>query len=137
MTEETRNPRGAGRKSHAPTPELRQVVYNMSAIGWPQLQIAEILGISDNTLRKHYTFELSAATGLVCAKAMGTLLDAMEKDRCIKSAMFILSTRGGLKKTEVNELTGKDGAALQPPAPPVFNVIFADPNEEGQEGSGG
>jgi|SRR3954470_10085292 len=47
-----------GRPPHEPTDQKRQLVELMAACGIPQMQIAPLIGISDETLRKHYRREL-------------------------------------------------------------------------------
>ena len=59
--------RGPGQPPHAPTDETRQVVRMMAGCGIPQMQIAPVVGISDETLRKYYRRELDL--GLIEANA--------------------------------------------------------------------
>ena len=45
---------GRGQPPHTPTDQTRQLVEMMSECGIPQMQIAPMVGISDETLRKYY-----------------------------------------------------------------------------------
>ncbi len=48
-------------KKHEPTDILRGKVIGFSCAGFTQAQIADYLNIDDNTLRKHYRYELDHA----------------------------------------------------------------------------
>ena len=52
--------RGRGRPPHAPTAASRRRVAVAAGGGMHHEDIATALGISDDTLRKHYAAELSA-----------------------------------------------------------------------------
>ena len=47
-----------GRPPHEPTPALRRLVEHHAATGTLHRQIAKLLGLSLNTLKKHYREEL-------------------------------------------------------------------------------
>lgn len=47
-----------GRPQHAVTPETRNRVSMLLALGWSNARIASVLNITLPTLRKHYFFEL-------------------------------------------------------------------------------
>jgi hypothetical protein len=47
-----------GRPPHQPTDQTRRLVEAMAGCGIPQQQIAKVVGISDETLRKRYRREL-------------------------------------------------------------------------------
>lgn len=48
-------------KEHEPNDVLRGKVIGFSCAGFTQAQIADYIGINDNTLRKHYRYELDHA----------------------------------------------------------------------------
>lgn len=50
--------RGRGRPKHEPTDELRAKVEAWAAVLVPRERIARMVGISENSLRKHYAPEL-------------------------------------------------------------------------------
>ena len=45
-------------KPHKPTDDMRKQVEQASGLGLPHDQIAALIGISDETLRKYYRAEL-------------------------------------------------------------------------------
>lgn len=47
--------------THVPTPELRQRVTDLAIAGIPKYLIAKVIKIDDETLTKHYDYELSVA----------------------------------------------------------------------------
>ena len=57
-----------GRPPHEPTPALRRLVEHHAATGTLHRQIAKLLGLSLNTLKKHYREELDL--GLARANAV-------------------------------------------------------------------
>lgn len=79
---------------HEPTEKSREFVFNMSRAGITQVQIADIIGITDKTLRKHYRSELDNATALTVTQVAGCLLEkALGGDT--PSQIFYLKTKGG------------------------------------------
>jgi hypothetical protein len=62
-----------GRPPHAPTDQTRRSVEAMAGCGIPQMQIALSIGISDETLRKHYRRELDLGVIEANAKVAETL----------------------------------------------------------------
>lgn len=47
--------------THVPTPELRQRINDLAVAGIPVYLIAKIVKLDDDTLRKHYEYELSCS----------------------------------------------------------------------------
>jgi hypothetical protein len=62
-----------GRPEHKPTAETKQQAETLSGLGLPHDQIAAIIGISDETLRKHYGTELRLGKARACATIADTL----------------------------------------------------------------
>ena len=56
------------RIAHKPTARDRQQVESMSAYGLKQEVIANVIGVSDRTLRKYYRKELDYGDGMAQAK---------------------------------------------------------------------
>src|SRR3982751_7044525 len=82
------------RKAHAPTPESRKQVETMSGLLLPHDDIASILGISDETLRKHYRAELDRGR----AKGNLTITERLHKkakDGNIAALIFLAKVRMG------------------------------------------
>lgn len=127
----------AGRKPYEPSDESRQIVINLSSIGWPQERIAKGLGINDATLRKHYELELASAEAVMLSQVFNALYANAVEHNNVSAQIFIMKTRGQMKEVSVNELTGKDGAPLNPPAAPIINVNFSDDQIEQGDGEGG
>ncbi len=50
-----------GANKHEPTPELRQRVTDLAMAGIPVYLIAKIIKLDDETVTKHYDYELSCA----------------------------------------------------------------------------
>lgn len=62
-----------GTQAHEPTDATRQTVQLHATVGTDQHIIARVLGISKNTLRKHYMDELELATAKANATVGGSL----------------------------------------------------------------
>ena len=62
-----------GRPPHEPTPALRRLVEHHAATGTLHRQIAKLLGLSLNTLKKHYREELDLGLARANAVVSGTL----------------------------------------------------------------
>lgn len=109
-----------GRPPHAPTEEKRQMVASMVLFGLTQLQIGNVLKISEPTLVKYYRDELEATHAKVGAKiATGLAKLAMtvgqkgsSKEGALTAAIFFLKTRGGWKETSAIEASGPGGGPI-------------------------
>lgn len=60
----TSSPKKRGQKPYSPTAQQRKDVMLYKAGGIPEPAIAHMLGISQNTLRKHFEFELNCGRGV-------------------------------------------------------------------------
>ena len=108
--------RGPGQPPHAPTSQQRKMVESMSAYGIPQDDISKVIGISIDTLAKHYREELDTATAKANAKVAETLYKQatnVDNPRSATAAIFWLKTRGGWKETSVHEHGGIGGGPIQ------------------------
>ena len=116
--EETR-----GRKSHRPSERDKEFVRMLAAMNVSQDDIATKMGISDDTLRKHYKSELE--DGRIDANAsIGQTLFQQAKNGNTSAAIFWLKTRAGWKETNVTEITGEDGGPIK-----GLEVYFVAPKE--------
>ena len=97
--------------SYKPTPEERQQVERMSAVGIPQESIARVVnaekgGIDVKTLRKHFRVELDTAKIKADAVVSGSLYN-----KCVNGDTSAIiwweKTRQGRKETQVNEHAGE------------------------------
>ena len=109
----------AGRPAYKPTDAERGQVEAMAAYGIPQDEIALVVGIAKNTLRKHFEDEL--ATGATKANAKvgqflfkaasgNALKDGASWADCTRAAIFWGKTRMGMRETTAHELTSPDGS---------------------------
>lgn len=61
-----------GRPSYEPSDQDVRTVKALSVAGWAQSRIAEIIGVSENTLRKHFAELLEVGEEKAIAKVTGT-----------------------------------------------------------------
>lgn len=90
---------GPGRPTHEPTDETREVVCKMSACGVTHDAIAHIVGVSDETLRKHYGGELAFGNAQVVSDVAGALIKRAlgEGPDAVNAQKFFLERRGGIE----------------------------------------
>lgn len=97
---------------HEPTAATRGAVESMTAYGIPQDEIARSIGITANTLRKHYREEIETAVTKANARVAQTLFkmatDISHKS-CAASAMFWAKTRMGWRETTHVDHSNTDG----------------------------
>jgi len=108
-------------KAHKPTDESRAEVKALASFGLPQEDIAEYVGVSHVTLRKHYASELklsaikaNATVGkyLFSLASGQALRNGASHSECARSAMFWAKTRMGWRETDRLEHSGPDGGAI-------------------------
>jgi hypothetical protein len=87
-----------GRPSHDPTDQQRATVKAMSAYGVPQHDIARVIGIHDETLRKHYRDELDLGVIEANAKIAETLFRQATKEGNTTAAIWWSKSRMGWKE---------------------------------------
>lgn len=121
---------------HQPTEKTRAEIIALRSYGVPIKEVAAYIGIDDKTLYKYYRDELensaikaNANVGkFLYQAASGQALTAgATYSDCVRAAMFWAKTRMGWKETNVQEHTGANGTALQPP---VFNFNPVKPKDE-------
>ena len=101
---------------HIPTQTTRQRVSDLSTSGIPAYLIAEILDISDDTLRKHYRKELNTAQAVALERVARTVMaQALDGDQ--KSQALLLKTQGAkfgfVEKQVVETVDSKDTEELK------------------------
>ena len=99
-------------KKHEPTPETRLQVKTLASVGTPQEDIAKIIGITKNTLIKHYRKELDTAMVMANATIAQTLFK-QAKDGNTSAAIFWLKCRAGWSEKQQIEHSGANGAPLE------------------------
>lgn len=72
--------------------------------------IAAALNIHDDTLRKHFRYEIMTARERLKGSAVRVLMDSLQ-DNSLDAAKFVLSRVAGW--SERHEVTGKDGGPIQ------------------------
>lgn len=97
---------------HKPTDENRRVVKMLSAVGTRYEDIATKLGITDDTLRKHYKVELDEGRIEANASVAQTLYQ-QAKNGNTTAAIFWLKTRAQWRENDRLEVTGADGGAIE------------------------
>lgn len=96
--------------THVPTRELKQRVCDLVMSGAPIHIICEIIGIDDDTLRKHYKFELATAKA-VAIERIGKTVYQQAIDGDSKAQALYLKTQGasqGWVEKQVIETTTVD-----------------------------
>jgi hypothetical protein len=89
-----------GKPAHEPTKLTRAAVNGMACRAEPHARIAGVLGISPDTLRRHYAEELDGGPWAFVALAEHTLIRAMvnveeNPGAAVKAAETVLSRKGG------------------------------------------
>ena len=91
--------------------EDKKTVEALAIAGVTQRLIAQIVKISEPTLRKHFREELDTSK----ARANAVISQALfknAKDGNVAAQIFWLKTQAGWRETNYHELTGKDGDKL-------------------------
>ena len=110
-----KKPRKKGRPQHEVTDVFRKQVLTFCGMGLTHSQIAMMLSISDETLRKYYREELDkgeAAMNLNVATNLYTMATGSDRN-AVTAAIFWLKTRARWSETKRVEHTGADGGAIQ------------------------
>ncbi len=102
--------------THVPTEKLRQRVSDLAIAGIPIYLIAKIIKIDDETLTKHYDYELSCAEPEAVERIAKTVaIQALEGDQ--KSQALYLKTKGAkygwVEKQVIEHGTNEDTQALK------------------------
>lgn len=103
---------------HVPTEKWRQAVMTAAGMGMTQQVMADLIGISVNTLTAHYREELNISREMLMddikINIYNVARDRNHKDS-IKAGMFLLSKLGGdeFRDRKSVELSGPDGKPLQ------------------------
>lgn len=82
---------------HVPTSLTREKVVAFCCAGYGQEEISQYLGISDDTLRKHYRHELDNALNEVIAEISGIAIRKAREGK-EKMIMFVLTHYGKIAK---------------------------------------
>lgn len=109
----------AGRPSHQPTEKDRKTVQSMTSFGISQMDIAEVLGISDRTLRKYYAREIAIGATVANSAVAQTMFQiattSANASAAVAAGKWWLACRAGWKpattemqdRASAPEATGK------------------------------
>jgi hypothetical protein len=101
-----------GRPPYQPDARTARQVEAMVGYGIPVDEIARVIGVCENTLRKYYGDEIAVGATKANAKVIESLFRKAtgEGQGAVAAAIFWAKTRCGWKETNVSEMTGPDGA---------------------------
>lgn len=99
-----------GRPSHKPTKDSTSMVEALASCGVPEKQIADVIGISDVTLRKYYRATLDTAVPRANAMVAQSLYKKAlgSGPQSVTAAIFWLKCRAQWKDTTVLEIASDD-----------------------------
>ena len=115
---------------HEPTHERRQLVQLHATVGTAQSVIADILGIDDKTLRKHYREELDQSLAKANATIGGALFNKA-KGGDTTAMIFWMKTQGRWKERQEVDHTSSDGSMS--PKPTVIEFIAPKAADESDD----
>lgn len=103
---------------HYPTVRKRQAVINGYGLGMTQEELANLMGITPETLRRHYRDELDVGRHLLMADIKENMYNIARNPKhknAVQAGMFLLGKLGGdvFKEKKSVELSGPDGKPLQ------------------------
>ena len=104
------------RPSHQPSDKSRQEVESLSAVGLPHPEIASIIGVSHNTLTKHYRRELALGHSKANAQVAKTLFKQAVGGNTV-ACIFWLKARAGWRDRV--DVSNEDGSFMRPLADAV------------------
>lgn len=101
---------------HIPTTALRQRISDLAIAGIPLYLICEVVGIDDDTVRKHYKRELLCAEPEAIERVAQTVvMQAMNGDA--KAQALYMKTKGAkygwVEKQVIEQATSEDAQALK------------------------
>lgn len=99
-------------REYKPTAADRAFVDRAVMAGSRIEDIAAALNIHDDTLRKHFRYEITTGRERLNGEAIRVLMDSLT-DGSLDAAKFVLSRRAGWTERQAVELTGKNGGPIQ------------------------
>lgn len=115
-------PKGkSGQPPFLATPEQRKIVETHAAVGTQHEIIAEFLGISSDTLTRHFDPELRLGLAKINAR-IGANVAKKALEGSAKHEFFWLKTRGNYRTTENREHSGPGGAPIQLQITPNYDL---------------
>lgn len=93
--------------THVADAKSVEQVKSLAAVGVSQVQIATLLGITDDTFRKYYNEVFNQAKIQAIGMVAGTLFTKATKDKDLGAAIFYLKSQAGWRETpSVADLAG-------------------------------
>ena len=121
-----------GKPEHVPTTRERNMVQLMAAGGIAQALIAQAIGITKGTFRKHYREDITAGATRANANVIMKLYqDAVGEDRRVGVQAAKWWTQSRLGWSEKHEVSGPGGVPL--PGPQSYVVRMPSPVESVKE----
>lgn len=94
------------RKAHEPTDDNRSKIETMAGYGLPQDQIAQVMRISETTLKKYYGEELKRGAAVANSLVAESLFKQCRQGNTT-ALIFWAKTRMGWKDTTAHEHSGE------------------------------
>ena len=111
-------------KGYRPNDADRLFVERAVMAGTTVQNIAAALNIHDDTLRKHYRFEIVTARERLKGEAVRVLMDSLT-DGSLDAAKYILSRVAGWTEKQAVKHTGPDGGPVQ-----TITRVVVDPKRD-------
>lgn len=99
---------------YVPTDEQRRTVKTMAAYGIPQEAIAKVVRCSEPTLRRSFRAELDTAVHEANARVAQCLYQQATTPGNVAASIFWLKARAGWREKQIHEVSGPNGAPLEP-----------------------
>lgn len=96
-------------KPHKPTDDLRRQIEQASGLGLPHDQIAALVGISDETLRKYYGPELAVGKAKASAQVAKTLFNKATVGQDTTAMIWWTKAQMRWAETQRHENSGPEG----------------------------
>jgi len=116
-------------KPHQPTDKTRQQAQSASGLGLPQDQIAALIGIAPDTLRKHYDLELGLGKAQASAAVAKTLFNKATIGGDTTAMIWWTKAQMRWSETVKQVVTGENGG----PVLTTIQVQFVEPTGTGRE----
>ena len=108
-------------REYAPTDADRTFVDRAVMAGTKINDIAAALNIHDDTLRKHYRYEIMTARERLKGEAVRVLCDSLA-DGSLEAAKFVLARQAGWTERQEHTIGNPDGSAI---GPTVIQIVAA------------
>jgi hypothetical protein len=94
-----------------PTEDQRELVKRAAACGLTNEQVANVLGVSEATVKKYFALELHTSSDKANMAVAGALFKSAMGGN-VTAQIFWCKTRLGWRETTTLEHTGRDGTPL-------------------------